>query len=485
MNLNFLKTFAPTCADFISILPETLLICAALLVFLLSTIFTSKVGDRILSIFSLLLIFIVMTVGLFLDYYDIITLEYSFGNMLAPTGPFTYFAFLCALLTGAMAYRYLKKNPSQYKSEYYGVLMICLASMCIFVRAENLILFFVALECMTIAFYALISWSRHSSICLAGSIKYMIISGVSGAICLLGIVFIYGASLKANVDFLYFANFSLASSSKLFYIGMLLVFASVLFKLGAFPFQFWISDVYQAAPNPTTSFLAIASKASALFVIFNLVDNLNITSEKLYVIACVIASITILVGNLPALVQKNTKRLMALSGVSNTGYLLILICAVLKMQELRESVFLVMSFYLLSYAFATYAVFIVMNLYRDADDSKQCIDDYRGMLHKDKVATASLSIALASLAGIPPTAGFFAKLFVIIVAWQAALYVPLAIMIAGSVMSIYYYFAWMRATYNSSENCEYKFGSSKSAMVVLLALSATTLVFGISSIYIF
>jgi len=483
MNLESLKNFAPTCADFISVLPETFLVCAALLVFFLSTVFTSKVGDRILSIFSLLLIFSAMVVTVSIRYYQ--ASGYSFSEMLAPTGAFTLFAFLCALLTGAMAYRYMKKDPSQYKSEYYGVLMICLASMCIFVRAEHLILFFVALECMTIAFYALISWSRNSKICLEGSIKYMIISGVSGAIGLLGIVFVYGASLKANIDFLYFENFACGLNSNLFCAGMLLIFASILFKLGAFPFQFWVSDVYQAAPNPTTSFLAVASKASALFVIYNIVVNMQISSEKVYIIACVIASITILVGNLPALVQTNTKRLMALSGVSNTGYLLLLICAVLKFYEFKDISFKVMSFYFLSYAFASYAIFIVMNLYKNADDSMQKIEDYRGMLHKDKIATTSLIIALASLAGIPPTAGFFAKLFVILVAWQAELYIPLAIMIVGSVISIYYYFSWMRASFNSAENVEYKFGSSKSAMVVLLALSATTLLFGLSSFYLF
>ena len=209
----------------------------------------------------------------------------------------------------------------------------------------------------------------------------------------------------------------------------------------------------------------------------------HFNSQNVIVAVSVIASLTILAGNIPAVLQTCTKRLMALSGVANAGYLMLLAAAALVRPANYDMIMVVMFFYLLAYAFATYSLFGIINMSNTAQDSLQNFEDYRGLFKKDKITTSALVVALASLAGIPPTAGFFGKVLIIVVAWGAGLYIPVAVMIFGSVVSIYYYFAWMRIgfakSYDNAENFKFTRGSA----LLLTILTGATLAFGFVSIY--
>ncbi len=203
----------------------------------------------------------------------------------------------------------------------------------------------------------------------------------------------------------------------------------------------------------------------------------DIADKAVFTIS-VISALTIIVGNLGGITQVNVKRLIGFSGIANAGYLLVAVAALIK-TGLIPFFELTLYFYLAAYMFANYGLFFVVNQFQGEDDSGQTFADYRGMVRKSSLLESSLVINLASLAGIPPTAGFFGKLLILIMAWYAQLYWLMAIMIFGSVVSIYYYFGWMRASLDFADGGERPLRENGALAPTLYALSASTLFFGV------
>ena len=398
-----------------------------------------------------------------------------FAGLLSKDSSFSAFAIACAMLSTLMGVAYFSKGGKN-RSEFLAVLIICTMGMILFVRSNNLMVAFVALECVTLCLYVMAAWAHNKSASLEAGVKYLVISGVSGATLLLGIAFVYGAGLATHIDLLNFANFSAGLYSPVFRIGMVLIAAGLLFKIAAVPFQFWTPDVYQGAPTPVTAFFAVASKAAGIIFLSRMCIALGPMGDRAELAFSVIAALTILVGNLGAVTQVNVKRLMGFSSIANAGYLLVLIIAMMKLRNVDEFYFAVY-FYIVAYMLATYAIFFVVNQFEGYDDYDQSISDYRGLSRKSATMTGSLVVNLASLAGIPPTAGFFGKLLILIFAWAAQMYWLMGIMIFGSVVSIYYYFAWMRAAFDTPSGTEKEIQPSISLLPTMVALSILTLVF--------
>jgi NADH-quinone oxidoreductase subunit N len=227
-------------------------------------------------------------------------------------------------------------------------------------------------------------------------------------------------------------------------VGIVLVLSGIGFKIGAFPFQIWIPDVYQGAPTPVTAFLAVSSKAAG-FAILLVLANTVFASYAWLVrpVLTVMAAATIIFGNLAALTQHNVKRLIGLSGVSHAGFLLLGVVAAPLVPEAIGAIL----FYLFAYLIASFAVFGVMAHVAGENDTDQELDHYAGLSKESPFLATVLAVALGSLAGIPPLAGFMGKLFIFVAAFKAGLYGLLAIAIAGVVISIYYYFGWIKAAF--------------------------------------
>jgi len=265
--------------------------------------------------------------------------------------------------------------------------------------------------------------------------------------------------------------------------GALLVIGGVAFKIGAFPFQIWIPDVYQGAPTPVSAFLAVSSKAAGFAVLLVLVNQVFAPLASVLVpVLSVMAAATIIFGNLSALQQRNDKRLMGLSGVSHAGYLLLGVVASLTVPWAGGAVW----FYLFTYMLASMAAFGVMALLGAADDAGREIDDYHRLAKDRPFLGAILAVSVGSLAGIPPLAGFMGKLLLFIAAFQAHLYWLLAVAIIGVVLSIFYYFGWIKAAYFESPSSvdEPKTGPvllgnvSAASMVTLTILALATVLLG-------
>lgn len=362
------------------------------------------------------------------------------------------FFLLSAFLVGYIATIYFQKHNLP-QTEFFHLLVVATMGLMILSKSNHFILLFVSLELVSVAFYILISYSRTSQYSLEAGIKYLILSGLSTAILLFGIVLLYGAagniSLEGStinpLNFNELANFISLNYTNLFVqVGVVLVVCGVAFKIGGFPFQIWIPDVYQGAPTPVMAFLAVASKAGGLILLINLMAGPFMAMQYLLIpVLSAMAAISILFGNIAAVPQCNVKRLIGLSGVAHAGYMLIGVIAAYKVSWAIP----VVIFYLYAYLLATFAVSSVMALVSGVEDDNQLLEHYENLAKANPFLGFVLATGLVSLAGIPPTAGFIGKLLIFIAAYKAGLYGLLGVAVIGVVISIYYYFDWIREAF--------------------------------------
>jgi NADH-quinone oxidoreductase subunit N len=266
---------------------------------------------------------------------------------------------------------------------------------------------------------------------------------LSTAFLVFGIALLFASSSATNFSLLASSAGSLAHD-KLFWLGLVVMLVGLAFKIAAFPMQMWAPDVYQGAPTPVTAFLAVASKAAGfvilLRVLFVAVPYVARQWETLFII---VAGITILYGNLCAIPQRNLKRLLGYSSIAQAGYLLLGIAA------LNRDGAQAVVYYLLGYLFTLGAVFVVIGLVcRESED----VGALAGLNQRSPVLAAALAMGMISLGGIPPLAGFAGKFLLIKAVVEHAAFDPryyylALVMVAGVVISLYYYFGVVRAIY--------------------------------------
>ncbi len=365
---------------------------------------------------------------------------------------FRVFFLLTSVLVSVLGVIALAKQRMP-RTEFFAIVAVVTAAMMLLAQSNHFALFFVALETVTVGFYILVSYTRTNPLSLEAGLKYLIMGALSSGLLLFGIVLLYGVAgnpaLPAHsgeaMNFGELRNFLAANPDNFIAAaGIVFVLAGVAFKIGAVPFQIWVPDVYQGAPTPVTAFLAVGSKAAGFAVLLILVQIFAPYQQLVTAVLAAMAAATILFGNLAALTQDNVKRLIGLSGVAHAGYLLLGVLAALHGQDGATGAVI---FYLLGYLLASFAVFGVMTHLAGADDADQQLDHYAGLGKTHPFLATVLAIGLGSLAGIPPLAGFMGKLLVFMAAFKARLYWLLAVAIVGVVISIYYYFGWIRAAF--------------------------------------
>ncbi|HBO57890.1 MAG: NADH-quinone oxidoreductase subunit N [Puniceicoccaceae bacterium MED-G31] len=459
--IDFLRGFTNS-NDWSALLPEVLLALLALVILVADIVLPKGKCNWIYWVSIVGQLAILVLIG---STFAIVTQPDSnvlFGGLIEQTSSSQWmrgFFSLSALFITYIGRIYLSKHTLAH-TEFYHLVLIVAAGMMLLVQSSHFIMLFVALETVTVAFYVLVAYGRTSSLSLEAGLKYLILGAMSSALLLFGIVLLYGVAGNpllsgATGDSLNYNQLStfieLNASNLLVQLGALLVLAGLFFKIGAFPFQIWVPDVYQGSPTPVTAYLAVASKAAGFSVLLVLVNGPFLPlSEILIPVLSVIAGATILFGNIAATSQRNVKRLMGLSGIAHAGYLLVGVVASLVVPWAYYAVL----FYLFNYLFASFAVFGVMAITADSCDANQQLDDYRDLGRTQPFLGGVLAFGLGSLAGIPPLGGFIAKLFLLFAAFEAGLYSLLFISICGVVISIYYYFAWIREVFFSVESSD-------------------------------
>jgi NADH-quinone oxidoreductase subunit N len=452
MDLTDLRTLAGR-NEWGAMLPELLMGCLALLLLALAVVLPKRRHGQIVgvAIVGQVAILVVLLLTLHSGYVG----REAFNGLLLPSRSgqiLRVFLLLSSLLVSLLARVSFATRPVP-RIEFYHLVLVVAAAMMLLVQSHNFVMLFVALETLTVGFYILVSYFRSSEASLEAGLKYLVLGALSSALLLFGIVLLYGVAGnpllpgRTNHAFDYSAlGYFLTENPHNFVAsaGIVLVLAGVAFKIGAVPFQIWIPDVYQGAPTPVTAFLAVASKAAGFGVLLVLVTDVFASYGWLVKpVLSAMAIATILFGNVAALTQHNVKRLIGLSGVSHAGFLLIGVVAAISVPMAVGAVY----FYLYAYLIASFTVFGVMTHLAGADDSVQELEHYAGLSRRSPFLAGVLAVGLGSLAGIPPLAGFMGKLFVFIAAAKAGMYGLLAVAIAGVVLSIYYYFGWIRAAY--------------------------------------
>ncbi|MDQ8202655.1 NADH-quinone oxidoreductase subunit N [Pelagicoccus sp. SDUM812003] len=378
----------------------------------------------------------------------------AFGGMIAINGATN--ALRIFFLIASVFVTYLAmvsfENKTLARIEYFATTLVITGALSLMSMSNHFVMLFVALETATVGFYILVSYFRTSALSLEAGLKYLIMGALSSAILLFGIVLLYGAAgnpmLEASttdgMNFQELKAFLAANpTDTLAVIGMLLVISGIAFKIGAFPFQIWVPDVYQGAPLPTTAFLAISSKAAGFAVLLTLTGVFAPLSDWLVPLLSGIAALTILFGNFAALTQRKLKRVIGLSGVSHAGFLLIGVVAAMSIPEATNWVI----FYLFAYLLGSVAVFGVLAHLPKEVDAELDLDDLGDLAKKNGFLGIALAIGIGSLAGIPPLAGFIGKFLIFVAAFKAELYTLLAVGIIGVVISIYYYFGVIKAAF--------------------------------------
>ena len=383
--------------------------------------------------------------------------ESGFGNLWIQTPRHQWmrcFLLLSALPLNWLGTLYLKSpSTSGLAAEFYAIISIVTAALMLMVQSQHFILFFVALETAAVGFYILVSYSRQSALSLEAGLKYLILGALSSAIMLFGIVLLYGSASHpglnpthmGSVDALHFDHLGtfIAANGQHLWVqaGAILVVVGLAFKIGVFPFQIWIPDVYQGAPMPTAAFLAVGSKAAGVFALLHLVRGPFSSLDFLLIpLLSTAAVLTLLFGNLAALSQRNVKRLMGLSGIAHAGYLLIGVVAAFTVPWAEAAV----GFYLLTYYLGAFAVFGVMGYVAGSDESSQELLNYSGLGQNQPFLATVLAMGLGSLAGIPPLAGFAGKLLLFLAGFEAELYGLLICGLIGVLLGVYYYLSWIR-----------------------------------------
>jgi NADH-quinone oxidoreductase subunit N len=346
------------------------------------------------------------------------------------------------------------------------------------VSSGELITLFISLEILTFASYVLIAYPKRDKQAAEAGIKYLILGSLSSALFLLGSAFFYGATGSTQLAVIQKTLALQTATMPLVKMAFLLIFAGLAFKMGAFPFQFWIPDVYEGAPTWAGGFLSTCSKATGFIAFYKIFSLLNLPGSQLApflaLVIGVLSIFTVLYGNLGACLQTNVKRLLGYSSIAHAGYLFL---ALINPQILGWKTVI---YYFILYTFSNLLVFgVIYTAAFENGDRKELA----GLRERSPVLTVCLFVGLASLAGIPPTAGFVGKFFLFISAFEAKAYLAIGAALAGILISVYYYFQILRVSLSHAQNASgaqiQKIRISWTGYLTLGVLALGTLILGI------
>lgn len=354
---------------------------------------------------------------------------------------------LAAFFTLFMAREY-KDRSKRGHGEFILLILFALTGSVFLASANDFLLFFVALETLSISLYIMTAYLRDDEASIEAGVKYLVLGALSTAVFLFGLSYIYGSTGSTNYAEIQRTMAGWPSLPPAFVFGMVLVLASLAFKISAVPFQLWAPDIYQGAPTPVTAFLATASKTAGFAALTRLALGVFAPAYNagaqfiapLPTLFAVMAALTIVYGNLGAIPQTNIKRLLAYSSIGHAGYLLIGLSVFNSFG--KEAVL----FYLLSYIFSTAGVFLVLAAVSGAVKSDR-IEELAGLSKRSPVLAAGLLVALMSLAGVPPFGGFFAKFYILWVCAKTGAVWLVVIGVLNVVTSLYYYLKIVKTAY--------------------------------------
>lgn len=399
----------------------------------------------------------------------------AFGGTLTTGGYAWFFAILFSLagiLTTLLSRQYVRAEKIEH-SEYYVLLLVAIVGMMLMAAARDLVVFFLGLETMSIAFYVLAGFLRRVPASNEAALKYFLLGAFATGFLLYGIALLYGTTGTTSIDGIQ-GKLGVVGGDALFVIGLGLLTVGLAFKVAAVPFHMWVPDVYEGSPTPVSGFMSTGGKAaafSAFLVLFPGAIMLGVPALR--EILAVLAVLSMVVGNIIAIVQTSLKRMLAYSSIAHAGYLL---TGVLAGNAAGSNG---VTFYLLAYTFMNIGAFGIVSLMERSGSETVRIDDCAGMSKSRPVLAGLMALFMFSLAGIPPLAGFFGKYYVFAGAIEAG-YTWLAIVgVLMSVVSAYYYLRVVVVMYFRDGEPGAVPAFSVLSIIALVLSAATLVVLGI------
>ncbi len=422
--------------DFLSILPLLIIVGGAILLMLLSAF--EKVQVEIASFISMVIFaaafFVQLVVGCG---PETVVFAKIFNGMLV-TSNFTMVGgliiFGCGFFTAMSAHSYFKVNLF-CTLEFYCMMMFAACGMVLLTMAQELISAFIALEIMSLSIYILVGYDRANVTATEAILKYLVLGAFAGAFFTMGTALMYGGAGTtkfAGIATIVSAN---PAAHPLLVAGAFFIFVALLFKVAAFPFHAWVIDVYDGASTPVTGYMATALK-TAVFVVFANFLALSAGMHSGWVTFLFWVSVlTMFGGNLVAIGQSSLKRMLAASGIVHSGYLLIGLVAI-NTEHFTGSV---IGYYLAAYAVGTLGIFAALSYLGGKGEKRATFDDFKGLAKVRPYSAAAITVFLLSMAGIPPTAGFMGKFYIITSAISAGQTALAVLGVISSILSMWYY----------------------------------------------
>ena len=427
--------------DFYYVLPEIILTFGALVLLVVDVMLPKRDGDGV--IFGVAIATLLATAAAVLSFAGVNTT--ASAGLLAIDGFATFFKLifiLSAVMTVLMSGSYLRVEGVR-AGEYCFLILCATLGMMFMASGVDLITLFIGLETMAIAFYILAGFLKPSQRSNEAAVKYFLLGAFSLGLLLYGMSLLYGATGTTSLDGIATALAG-GERSLILSLALILIGAGMGFKIAAVPFHMWAPDVYEGAPTPVTAFLSVGSKAASFAMLLRIFFvGLPFLVSDWQTLFWVLAALTMTVGNIAAITQTNTKRMLAYSSIAHAGYVLV---GVVSGTERGIAATLV---YLWVYLFMQLGAFAIISMLRRQDVVGDELKDLSGLYVRKPFAAIAMLIFMLSLGGIPPTAGFMGKVWVFGAAIEQGFVWLAVIGVANSAISLYYYyrvivFMWLK-----------------------------------------
>ena len=428
-----------TTADLIALSPLIVLACATIVIMLIVAVRRNHALTMALTLLADAVAFALLFVVLRSLPRQVAALLIMDGYSLFYMGLIFAASFVVALLS----YSYLKSHREQCE-EFYLVLLLATLGSAVLVASTHFVSFFLGLEILSVSLYVLIAYQRTSQRGIEAGVKYLILAAASSAFLLFGMALVY-----ADLGTMELARLSLLISGKapssLVLSGLAMIIVGVGFKLAVVPFHMWIPDVYEGAPAPVTAFIATVSKGGMFALLTRYFFRLGLhDSGSLFLLFAIIAIVSMFAGNLLALLQTNVKRILAYSSIAHLGYLLV---AFLAGGSIGTAA---VTYYLVAYFVTILSAFGVVTMLSLEEREADAMIDYQGLFWQRPWLALVFAASLFSLAGIPLTAGFVGKFYIIAAGVGSALWWLVFILVVNSGIGLFYYLRIVVAMYKNA-----------------------------------
>ncbi len=388
---------------------------------------------------------------------------------------FTGLILIAVFFVALISFPYFRKRNIE-KEEYYVLLLLSTLGAITMVISNNFISFFLSLELLSVSLYALIAYLKHETSGIEAGIKYLVLAAVSSAILLFGIALIYAQTGALELDQIADSLAGGSYKDVVFATGMALVIAGIGFKMALVPFHLWTPDIYAGAPAPVSAYVATVSKGSVFAFLLRLFTELNGSAhDAVWIVFAVIAIGSMLIGNWLALRQQNIKRLLAYSSIGHLGYLIVALLAA-STAGMHAAVF-----YLVTYFISMLAAFGIISYVSGKSKEAFKLEAYRGLFWQRPWLAVLLTAVMLSLAGIPITAGFIGKFYLLLSGVGSGLWLLTIVLVTSSSIGLFYYLRVVVTMFSRKEG-GYKMeadSASVSAGIALAVLFVLLLWFGL------